>query len=65
MSRGSGWSTLAWDAKGKTPHVRWTADHELGMLADVKIILTVDMWERAYKNLNWKVVENRFTAAQV
>ena len=48
MSRGSGWCTLAWDEKGKTPHVWWTADHELGTLADVKVLLAMDMWEHAY-----------------
>ena len=81
MSRGSGWCTLAWDSKGKTPHVWWTADHELGMLADVKILLALDMWEHSYmvdyvpaekglhidaflKNVNWKIVENRFADTQ-
>ncbi len=48
MSRGSGWATLAWDAKGQTPHVWWTTDHELGTLADVKVLLALDMWEHAY-----------------
>ncbi|OGG45022.1 hypothetical protein A2673_02945 [Candidatus Kaiserbacteria bacterium RIFCSPHIGHO2_01_FULL_50_13] len=48
MSRGSGWATLCWDKKGKTPHVWWTVDHELGMLADVRILLAMDMWEHAY-----------------
>ena len=48
MSRGSGWTTLGWDKKAQQPHVWWTADHELGMLADVDIILTADMWEHAY-----------------
>ena len=48
MSRGSGWTTLGWDAKGNTPHVWWTTDHELGTLADIDILLTADMWEHAY-----------------
>lgn len=48
MSRGSGWTTLGWDKKEQQPHVWWTADHELGMLADIDIILTADMWEHAY-----------------
>src|SRR3989344_4007665 len=80
MSRGSGWCTLAWDTKGQKPHVWWTVDHELGMLADVKVLLAMDMWEHAYmvdyvpaekakhvdaflKNLDWKVVEKRYTQA--
>ena len=48
MSRGSGLATLAWDSKGNTPHVWWTVDHELGTLADVKVLLALDMWEHAY-----------------
>lgn len=48
MSRGSGWTVLAWDRKGKTPHVWWTVDHELGTLADVEVLLAMDMWEHAY-----------------
>ena len=48
MSRGSGWTTLGWDKSSNTPHVWWTADHELGMLADIDILLTADMWEHAY-----------------
>ncbi|HET8581385.1 MAG TPA: Fe-Mn family superoxide dismutase [Candidatus Paceibacterota bacterium] len=80
MSRGSGWCTLAWDQKGGTPHVWWTTDHELGMLADVEILLAMDMWEHSYmvdylpaekgthieaflRNLNWRVIEDRFAAA--
>jgi Fe-Mn family superoxide dismutase len=81
LSRGSGWCTLAWDQAGKTPHIWWTVDHELGMLADVEVLLALDLWEHAYmvdyvpaekakhidallKNLNWKVVEERFNAVQ-
>ncbi len=48
MSRGSGWATLTWDAKGKTPHIYWTVDHELGTLADVHVLIAMDMWEHAY-----------------
>jgi superoxide dismutase, Fe-Mn family len=48
MSRGSGWTTLVWDKSGNTPHVFWTVDHELGTLADVKVLLAMDMWEHAY-----------------
>lgn len=48
MSRGSGWTTLGWDKKARTPHIWWTADHELGTLADIDILLTADMWEHAY-----------------
>lgn len=76
--RGIGWSILYYDPVGKTPHVAWINDHELGQLAGLPIILALDMWEHAYmvdytpaekakyieaflSNLNWKVVEERFT----
>ena len=79
-SRGSGWTTLTWDPIGKTPHITWTVDHELGTLAGVDILIAMDMWEHAYmvdylpaekgkhidaffKNLNWEVVEKRFSEA--
>lgn len=48
MSRGSGWCTLAWDKAANTPHIWWTVDHELGQLANVEILLAMDMWEHAY-----------------
>jgi Fe-Mn family superoxide dismutase len=48
MSRGSGWAVLAYDKAGKTPHVFWTADHELGTLADVSVLFALDVWEHAY-----------------
>jgi|TARA_Y100000310_G_scaffold75933_1_gene72356 Fe-Mn family superoxide dismutase len=47
-SRGIGWTTLYWDPKGKTPHVVWTSDHELGALAGLPIILAMDVWEHAF-----------------
>ena len=48
MSRGIGWTILYWDPIGKTPHVAWLSDHELGTLAGLPIILAMDMWEHAY-----------------
>ena len=48
MSRGSGWAILGWDTAGNTPHVSWTADHELGTLVDIEILLAADMWEHAF-----------------
>ena len=82
MSRGSGWCTLAWVKAGNTPHIWWTVDHELGMLANVEVLLAMDMWEHSYmvdylpaekgkhidaflKNLNWGVVEKRFSEAAI
>lgn len=48
MSRGSGWCSLVWDKKNNMPFVYWTTDHELGTMADVKVMLAMDMWEHAY-----------------
>jgi Fe-Mn family superoxide dismutase len=48
LSRGIGWTVLYWDEKGKTPHVAWVGDHELGTLAGLKILLAMDMWEHAF-----------------
>jgi len=47
-TRGIGWVILYYDPKGKTPHVAWVSDHELGQLAGLPIILAMDMWEHAY-----------------
>ena len=48
LMRGIGWSILYYDPVGKTPHVAWVGDHELGMLAGLPIIAAMDMWEHAY-----------------
>ncbi len=47
-SRGVGWTVLYWDPKGKTPHVAWTSDHDIGTLSGLPIILAMDMWEHAF-----------------
>ena len=83
MTRGIGWTVLAIDRNVDTeneevpePFIVWIADHELGQLGDLNIILSLDMWEHAFmvdylpaekadyvdaffKNLNWKIVEER------
>jgi Fe-Mn family superoxide dismutase len=78
-SRGIGWTVLYFDPKGKTPHVAWVGDHEIGVLAGLPVILAMDMWEHAFmvdytpaekkkyidaflSNLNWSVMEKRFTS---
>jgi Fe-Mn family superoxide dismutase len=48
MSRGIGWTVLYWDEKGKTPHVTWVSDHEVGVLAGLKVLVAMDMWEHAF-----------------
>ncbi len=48
MTRGIGWTILYYDPRGKTFHIVWVTDHELGQLAGLPIILAMDMWEHAY-----------------
>lgn len=48
MTRGIGWTILYADPVGGTVHTAWVADHELGQLAGLPIILAMDMWEHAF-----------------
>lgn len=48
LMRGIGWTILYYDPIGKTPHVTWVNDHELGQLAGLPVIAALDMWEHAY-----------------
>lgn len=48
MSRGIGWSVLYADPDADTVHTAWVADHELGQLGGLPIILAMDMWEHAF-----------------
>ncbi len=48
MTRGIGWTILYFDPLGKTPHIVWVNEHELGQLASLPVILAMDMWEHAY-----------------
>ena len=48
MMRGIGWSVLYFDEKAGMFHIVWVADHELGQLSGLPIILAMDMWEHAY-----------------
>lgn len=78
MTRGIGWTILYFDGAVKKFHNAWVADHELGQLAGLPIILAMDMWEHAFMvdyapadkkkyieaffdNLNWGVMEERFS----
>jgi len=47
-TRGIGWTVLYFDPRGKTPHITWIGDHELGVLAGLPVLLAMDMWEHAY-----------------
>ena len=48
MTRGIGWSVLYADPLHNTLHTAWVADHELGQLGGLPIILARDMWEHAF-----------------
>lgn len=47
-TRGIGWVVVYADPVGKTLHTTFVADHELGQLAGLPIILALDLWEHAY-----------------
>jgi len=47
-TRGIGWVVAYFDAVADTLHITFVADHELGQLAGLPIILALDMWEHAY-----------------
>lgn len=58
-TRGIGWTVCYFDPMGNpegkgvsngagTPHISWVADHEVGQLAGLPVILALDMWEHAY-----------------
>ncbi len=48
MTRGIGWAILYADPLHNTLHTAWVADHELGQLSGLPIILAMDMWEHAF-----------------
>ena len=47
-SRGIGWIVVYYDSKAGTVHTVFVGDHELGHLAGLPIIYTIDMWEHAF-----------------
>ncbi len=48
MMRGIGWAVLYYDPAAMRFHNAWIAEHELGQLAGLPIILAMDMWEHAF-----------------
>lgn len=47
-SRGIGWVVVYADPMGKTVHTTFVADHEVGQLSGLPILLALDLWEHAY-----------------
>ena len=47
-SRGIGWVVVYADPKANTIHTVFVADHEVGQLAGLPILLALDLWEHAY-----------------
>lgn len=47
-SRGIGWVVVYADPNANTIHTTFVADHELGQLSGLPILLALDLWEHAY-----------------
>ena len=47
-SRGIGWVVVYADPRADTLHTVFVADHELGQLAGLPIVLALDLWEHAF-----------------
>ena len=48
MTRGVGWAMLYYDRKKDCLVQAWVDEQHLGQLADLNIILALDMWEHSY-----------------
>lgn len=75
--RGIGWVVLTYDPEGKRFFNLWINEHDVGHLAGTIPLLVMDVFEHAYmvdyglkkadyietffKNIDWSVVEKRFT----
>lgn len=47
-ARGIGWVLFVKDRASGKYLIHWVSDHDIGMLADVQIIMALDVWEHAY-----------------
>lgn len=47
-TRGIGWVVVYYDEVAKGVHTTFVADHELGQLAGLPVILALDVWEHAF-----------------
>lgn len=48
LARGIGWVLLVRDRAANVLIIQWVGDHEIGMLAGVDVIMSLDVWEHAY-----------------
>lgn len=48
MMRGIGWALLTYDKKARVFKNIWVADHEIGHLAGVDVLVAIDVWEHAF-----------------
>ena len=78
--RGIGWVIMFYDPKAKRLFNAWVAEHDMGHYGGCVPLLVMDVWEHAYMTdyeldrasyinafieaIDWKVVEERFKAAQ-
>ena len=48
MTRGAGWAMLYFDKQTNQLVETWVDEQHLGQLADLDIVLALDMWEHSY-----------------
>ncbi len=48
MTRGVGWAMLYLDRQNNQLTLTWVDEQHLGQLADLDIVLALDMWEHSY-----------------
>ncbi len=48
LTRGVGWAMLYVDTNANQLVMTWVDEQHIGQLADVKIVLALDMWEHSY-----------------
>lgn len=47
-TRGIGWVVVSYDVAVQTLHTTFVADHEIGQLSGLPIVLALDVWEHAF-----------------
>jgi Fe-Mn family superoxide dismutase len=77
MMRGIGWTALYLDPESKRLFNTWINEHEIGHISGGSLLLIMDVFEHAFmidyglkradyieaffKNIDWNVVQSRFT----